>query len=462
MKCRVVLLAAGEGKRMRSSIPKVLHPLLSKPMILYVLEAVKALSPERTIVVVGRGAEEVKEALKGEELVFVLQQQQLGTGHAVMQARAHLDGFSGTTLVLYGDTPLLRAETLKELLELHHRKGATLTLMTALLPDPSGYGRILRDAQGELVEIVEDREAKERGLQDVKEVNGGVYAFKTPFLLSALEELRPSKAKGEYYLTDLVAVARRRGEKVLGFRAPDPAEILGVNTRAELAAAQRALASRIAERWMSEGVTIEAPETVIIEPGVQIGQDTVIRPFCYLRGSTTVGRRCTIGPHVEIVDSRLADEVTVRFACYITESVLERGTTVGPFSHLRPGAYLEEGAKVGNFVEVKKSRLGRGTKANHLAYIGDALVGEGVNIGAGTITCNYDGFRKHPTVIGDRAFIGSNVALVAPVKVGEGALVGAGSVITKDVPPGALGVGRARQRNLKRWVAKWMRRKREG
>lgn len=449
------MLAAGEGKRMRSSLPKVLHPLLGRPMLGWVLEAVRPLSPERIIVVVGRGAEEVRGALEGTGVEFVRQHEQLGTGHAVMAAKEKLEGFPETTLILYGDTPLLKEETLQGLLDRHERTKAALTLLVAKMEDPSGYGRILRDGDGGILGIKEEVDLEGEG---PKEVNGGVYAVRTPFLLEALQELRPDNRQGEYYLTDIVGVARRLGERVESFET-SPEEVLGVNTRADLARAMEVLRDRAVRKWMERGVTVEDPRSVWIEPDVEIGPDTVIRPFCFLRGRTVIGRGCTLGPQVEIVDSRLEDEVTVRFSSSVEGSVLEKGVVVGPFSRLRPGTYLEAKSRVGNFVEVKKSRLGRGTKANHLAYIGDALVGKGVNIGAGTITCNYDGLRKHPTSIGDGAFIGSNVSLVAPVRVGDDAVVAAGSVITKDVPPRALGVSRAKQKTFKHWVTRWLRRK---
>ena len=432
---------------MKSSLPKVLHPLLGRPMLEWVLEAVRPLGPER-VTVVSSAEERLLSYLREKGLRVVIQRERLGTGHAVMMAQGELEGFQGTSLVLYGDTPLLRPETLKGLLEHHLKTSATLTILGAVLEDPSGYGRILRDGKGKPIRILEDVGPNSEGL---REVNVGVYAVRTPFLLEALRVLEPTNRQSEYYLTDIVEVASRKGERVEVFWG-EPEEAIGVNTRADLARAVALLRRRILERWMLEGVTIEDPQSTWIEPKVVIGPDTVIRPNCFLRGRTTIGRGCVIGPDVEIIDSELGDGVEVRFCSHLEGSRISSGATIGPFSRLRPGTELEEGVRVGNFVEVKNSRLGMGTKANHLAYIGDAEVGEEVNIGAGTITCNYDGVRKHKTIIGSKAFIGSNVSLVAPVKVGEEATIGAGSVITKEVPPLSLAVERAKQRILPGWA----------
>ena len=453
-----IILAAGKGKRMHSALPKVLHPAMGKPMLAYVVDAVKGAGVKDLIVVVGKEAGKVKDVIGEEGISYALQDEPLGTAHAVMAARDLLEGSSGTALILCGDTPLLEAGTLSSLLDHHRREEATLTILAALMEDPRGYGRILRGEEGEVLGVIEESDATEEQ-RAIKEINSGIYAVQIPFLLSALDEIGRDNAQGEYYLTDIVEIAHRRGEKIAAFRAPSPQEVMGVNTRADLARAQKLMARRIVERWMASGVTIEDPETTYIEAEVEIGQDTLIRPFSFLRGKTVVGRRCTLGPQVEIVDSRLGDEVTVRFCSLIEGSEVERGAVIGPFSRLRPETYIGEGARIGNFVEVKKSRIGRGSKANHLTYIGDAQVGAGVNIGAGTITCNYDGFQKNPTLIEDGAFIGSNVALVAPVKVGKEAVVGAGSVITRNVPSLALAVERSRQKHLKKWVLR--RKKRE-
>jgi len=448
----VVILAAGQGKRMRSALPKVLHPLLGRPMISYVLDVAKELFPERLIVVVGHEKERVKEAV-GEGVTFVDQGEPLGTAHAVMAAEPALQGFEGQVMILCGDCPLLRPQTLRSLLQRHRDERADLTLLTAHLDDPTGYGRILRGVMGRIKGIVEESDAKGKELQ-IKEVNSGVYVVEAPSLFSALKEVDRSNVQGEFYLTDIVALFHSQRRKITSFLTPYPEEIWGVNTRADLAQVQQRILERILQGWMLSGVTIEDPKSTFIEPHVQIGRDTVIRPFSFLRGRTSIGEGCLIGPHVEIVDSKIGDGAQVRFCSLVVESELGEGVTVGPFSHLRPGTCLREGVRIGNFVEVKKARIGPGTKANHLAYIGDAQVGEGVNIGAGTITCNYDGFKKHLTVIGDGAFVGSNTALVAPVTVGKGAVIGAGSVITKDVPSEALAVGRAKQKTIKRWVIK--------
>lgn len=447
MDFKAIVLCAGKGKRMRSARPKVLHEVLGRPMIDWVLDALLPLGPSEVIGVSSRDPV-LLDALRVRGMRVFVQEEPLGTGHAVMAASRALEGFEGDVLILYGDTPLLRAETLRGLLEYHRLKGATLTLLGARPEDPRGYGRILRDPEGRPVKIVEEADLEGDAPW---EVNAGVYAVRAPFLLSALKELRPENRQGEYYLTDIVQVASGRGERVEVFLSRDPTEILGVNTRSDLARAQEVLRLRVLEALMAEGVTIEDPASTWIEPEVKIGRDTLIRPSTFLRGRTTIGDNCVLGPVVEVVDSEIGDGVQVRFCSHLEGVRIGPGATVGPFSRLRPGTVLEEGVRVGNFVEVKNSRLGRGTKANHLAYIGDAEVGEEVNIGAGAITCNYDGVRKHRTVIGPRAFIGSNVSLVAPVTVGEEATVGAGSVITKDVPPESLAVERSKQRVVPRW-----------
>lgn len=447
MGLRVVVLAAGKGKRMKSSGPKVLHPLLGRPMLDWVLGVVGELSPEE-VVVVSSGDKALLDFLSSKSVKVVVQGEPLGTGHAVMVAQGELEGYRGPVLLVYGDTPLIRAHTLKRLLDHHLEKEAVLTFLTVMLDDPKGYGRVLRGKGGRVLKIVEEADLKG---EEVKEINAGVYVVEADFLREALRELKPLNAQGEYYLTDLVEIGIRRGEKVEAFLGDDPQEVMGVNTRYDLVRAQEVLRKRILWRWFEEGVTIEDPDTTWIEPEVTIGPDTVIKPFCFLRGKTSIGASCRIGPMVELVDAVLGDGVEVRFCSYVEGSEIAEGAVIGPFSRLRPKSFIGPQAKVGNFVEVKNSVLGPGVKANHLAYIGDAEVGGGASIGAGAITCNYDGLRKHKTVIGPKAFIGSNVSLVAPIRVGEEATVGAGSVITKDVPPGSLAVERSKQKVIEGW-----------
>jgi bifunctional UDP-N-acetylglucosamine pyrophosphorylase/glucosamine-1-phosphate N-acetyltransferase len=452
----VIILAAGKGKRMRSGLVKVLHPLLGRQMLSFPLEcALNGLHPGKTVVVIGHQAEQVRAAFPDPQITFVEQKEQLGTGHAVAMTEPLLKGFPGTILILSGDTPLITAQTLLDMVKHHRGQKATLTLLTSLREDPTGYGRVLRGqgAAGKVQRVVEEKDAlpRQRG---IKEVNTGIYCVEAPFLFQAISALRADNAQKEYYLPDIIEAALRKKKKVATVTAPDAVEVMGINTRAELAQAEDIVADRVRRHWMAEGVTIHDPGSVYIEPSVRIGRDTVIRPNCYLRGETVIGMSCRIGPQVEIVDSQLGNRVQIRFCTMITESRIADEAIVGPFAHLRPDCQLEKGAKIGNFVEVKKSRIGPGTKANHLAYIGDSEVGAGVNIGAGTITCNYDGYQKHRTIIEDGVFVGSNTALVAPVKLGKGSSVGAGTTVTKDVPPYALAVGRARQKSIKNWVIK--------
>lgn len=453
-KLAVIILAAGKGKRMRSGVVKVLHPLLGRSMLSFPLEvALEGLRPEKTVVVIGHQAKKIRDAFPDPRITFVEQKEQLGTGHAVSMTEPTLRRFAGTVLILSGDAPLINAQTLKEMLKHHRDNTAALTLLTAHREDPAGYGRVIRGASGKVRKVAEENDATNRE-QKIKEVNSGIYCVEAPFLFQALGAVRPDNVQGEYYLPDIIEAAHRKKKKIEAFPAPDPVEIMGINTRAELAQAEEIMVDRVRRHWMAEGVTIQDPRSVYIEPSCRIGRDTVIYPNCYLRGETVIGEGCRIGPQVEIIGSRIGDRVQIRFCTMITESTIADDAIVGPFSHLRPECRVEKGAKIGNFVEVKKSRIGPGTKVNHLAYIGDSEVGAGVNIGAGTITCNYDGYHKYRTVIEDDVFVGSNTALVAPVKVGKGALVGAGTTVTKDVPPYALAVSRARLKNIRNWVVK--------
>lgn len=444
-----VILAAGQGTRMRSRLPKVLHPLLGKPLVAYAVEAALALRPERLVVVVGHGAERVKEALKDYPVVFAEQEVQLGTAHALLQAEPLLTGFPGPFLVTQGDTPLLRPETLKALLD-RLEKGAGMALLAVELEDPTGYGRLLREGE-EVVGNVEEKDASPE-VRAIREVNAGAYAF-DGFLFQALKEVRNENAAREYYLPDLIAIYRARGKRVVAVRGLAE-EALGVNTREELVRVEEVLLRRLRAEWMRKGVRMILPETIYLEPSVELAPDVTLWPGVVLRGRTRIGEGCEVGAYSLLEDTVLEPGARVLSHTVAQGAHLYPGASAGPFARLRPGAVLREEVHVGNFVEVKQSLLHRGVKAGHLAYLGDAEVGEGTNVGAGVITANYDGRRKHKTLIGKRAFIGSNSVLVAPVRVGDKALVGAGSVITQDVPEGALAVARGRQRNLEGYALK--------
>ena len=437
MNLSIVILAAGQGTRMKSKTPKVLHPLAGQPMVQYVINAASQLSSERPVLVVGHGAEQVRQAL-GDRVTYVEQKEQLGTGHALLQARPLLEGRSDAVLVLCGDMPLLSAATLKHLVELHRQGEGPITLLTVCADDPRGFGRILRDETGQVVGIVEEAVATEEQ-KKIRELNCGTYCFDDRWLWPHLPQL-PLSPKGEYYLTDLVAMAVKEGHTVRALTVEDATEVLGINNRLHLAQAEAILRRRINERWMLEGVTIVDPPSTFIDAQVQIGQDTVIYPHTHLQGETRIGCDCRIGPNTIVRDSTIGDRCVIQ-ASVVEGALLEDDVDVGPFSHLRRGAHLARGVHVGNFGEVKNSYLGPGTKMGHFSYLGDTEVGAGANIGAGTITCNYDGVHKHKTVIEEDAFIGSGSMLVAPVRVGKGATTGAGSVVTHDVPAGAVAYG---------------------
>jgi bifunctional UDP-N-acetylglucosamine pyrophosphorylase/glucosamine-1-phosphate N-acetyltransferase len=449
----VVILAAGKGTRMKSAQPKVLHRLAGRPIIEHVLRTVDTLSAASTTIVVGHGAEAVRAALSSRpHLQFVVQSPQLGTGHALIQTRPVLAGKTGTVLLLYADVPLLQAATLQRLLETHHAARAAATVLTVELDDPYGYGRIVRDRSGKIVRIVEERDASSEE-RAIREVNSGIYAFAPAPLFESLDSLAADNAQGEYYLTDLVGIYRRRNLRVETLLLERPDELRGVNSRADLADLSRVLRTRKNHALMMDGVTIEDPSNTYVDEDVVVGMDTVIAPGAVLEGQTRVGRGCRIGPGVRLTNATIADEVTVLDRSVIVESTVASGAAIGPFAHLRPQSNVGEHARIGNFVELKKTTMGKGSKANHLAYLGDATIGDAVNIGAGTITCNYDGTSKHPTVIEDEVFIGSDSQLIAPVRVGKGAYVAAGSSITADVPPDALAISRGRQENKPGWVS---------
>ncbi len=427
---------------MRSHHAKVLHHVCGQPIIRYVVSAVAALDPAEIIVVVGSDADAVTAALSNANVRFVEQHEQLGTGHALLQAQGHVN--ASTLLVLPGDIPLVTPTVLTPLVAEHQRTDADITVLTMALPDPGAYGRVVHDSGGHPTRIVEARDATPDELR-ITEVNTGIYCLRnTPFLWETLSGLGTNNAQGEYYLTDLVARYAAAGKRVHGVVAADARSVIGVNSRVDLARADRIMRARIAERLMESGVTIIDPDHTYIAPGVEMGQDTVIYPGTHLRGGTRIGQECEIGPDTWIAHTEVADRCRIRYSV-IEAARVRTGCTIGPYAHLRPAADIGPNARIGNFVEVKNARIRDGAKAGHLTYIGDADIGAGTNIGAGTITCNYDGKAKHRTVIGDHAFIGSNTALVAPVTIGEGAIIGAGSTITADVPPGTLALGRARQ-----------------
>lgn len=434
MKCLV--LAAGIGKRMKSRYSKVLHPVCGKPMIEWVLRAVQSVASE-IAVVLGHGADEVRTVLPQNIKVFI-QSQQLGTAHAVMCAKQFVSP-AEDLLVVYGDTPLLRSETLEKCLKVHRREKPDVTIISARMSDPSGYGRVVRDGCGSFQQVIEERDIEEFD-RSLNEVNTGVYIFRGAALLECLPKVTNNNSQQEYYLTDVLHKVR----KVTIFEAEDSQEFLGVNTRVQLAEAERIMRMRICERMMLQGVTIVDPNNTYIDDDVVVGRDTTIYPMTFLMGRTVVGEGCSIGPMTRIKDCKIGDDATVISSDCVGAEISD-GVTVGPFARLREGTVLKRDVKIGNFVEVKKSVLNKGTKAQHLAYLGDSTIGKGVNIGAGTITCNFDGVNKNPTVIEDNVFVGSNTSLVAPVKIGNNSVVGAGSVITKDVPPHSLAIGRARQ-----------------
>jgi bifunctional UDP-N-acetylglucosamine pyrophosphorylase/glucosamine-1-phosphate N-acetyltransferase len=451
--CHVVILAAGKGTRMNSRVPKVLHEAAGLPLLEHVLRTADSLGPASTVVVIGHGSELVEQRFgKRPGLLFALQEPQLGTGHALLQAEPALQGRSGSVVLLSGDVPLLRPDTLRSLVRHHQAQGAAATVLTAVVGDPAGYGRIVR-TNGRISSIVEHRDAS-AAEKTIGEINSGIYAFDLMPLFGALREIGTANVQGEYYLPDLVRIYRARGLAVETHAVEDSREIMGVNSRKELADVGAILGSRKNEDLMASGVTIVDPATTWVGPDVTIGADTILHPGVHLEGRTRVGERCEIHSGVRLVDTEVGNGVTINNFCVIAESRLRDGARVGPFAHIRPQSDVGPDAHIGNFVELKKTTVGPGSKANHLAYLGDATIGERVNVGAGTITCNYDGVSKNPTVIEDRAFIGSDSQLIAPVRIGRGAYVAAGSSITEDVPADALAIARSKQVNKEGWARK--------
>ncbi|MFB3887051.1 MAG: bifunctional UDP-N-acetylglucosamine diphosphorylase/glucosamine-1-phosphate N-acetyltransferase GlmU [Thermodesulfobacteriota bacterium] len=449
-----IILAAGKGTRMKSDLVKVLHPLLGLPMLSYTIAlSLKEIKSEKTIAVIGHQADQIQERFKDSRIQFALQEKQLGTGHAVLQAVPFLKKFTGTVLILCGDVPLVRGETLHSFINHFRQNDSTLSVLTTVVENPFGYGRILKDPEGWLEKIVEEKDASEKERM-IREINTGIFCVKAPFLTEGLREIGHKNAQGEYYLTDLVEIARRRSLRCSAHQVTDSQEVMGINTRVDLAIANEVLRQEKMKDLMLSGVTVVDPKTTYVDKKAEVGKDTILYPNCFIRGETRIGGRCIIESNSDISDSQIGDEVTIRSSCVIEESKIDKGAIVGPFAHLRPLSEIKTNAKIGNFVEVKKSVIGRGTKANHLSYIGDSILGKDVNIGAGTITCNYDGFEKHQTIIGDRVFVGSNVELVAPVKVEEDASIGAGTTVTKDVPVGALAISRVKQKNIEGWNKK--------
>ena len=451
----IVIMAAGKGTRLKSKRAKVLHQIGGRPLLAHVIAAAARIVPERDIyVVVGHQADEVRTAVQDTGVKFVLQAEQRGTGHAIMCAREQVQSY-GSILVLSGDVPLILPDTIERLRDFHLAQKAAMTILTAEPPEPFGYGRIIRAGRGSAnVKAIVEQKALRKAQQNVREINSGIYAFATAPLFANIDRLTTDNPHGEFYLTDMAALLVKGRAKVVALKAGDPNEVLGANTLAELASLDAQLRARKCRELMAGGVVIYRPDTCVIDPEVEIGADTVIEPFVQILGNSRVGSDCRIRSFSVIGDSQLGDNVLVRPGCILDHAQVGPSAILGPYSHLRPGSEIGEGAHVGNFVETKKVRMARGSKANHLTYLGDAEIGAGVNVGAGTITCNFDGENKHKTIIEDGAFIGSDSTLVAPVRVGRGAYIAAGSSITEDVPEDALAIGRSRQTVKQGWATR--------
>ncbi|MBM7704915.1 bifunctional UDP-N-acetylglucosamine diphosphorylase/glucosamine-1-phosphate N-acetyltransferase GlmU [Metabacillus iocasae] len=444
-----VILAAGQGTRMKSSLYKVLHPVCGKPMVQHVIDQLSSLELAKLITVVGHGAEKVKAHI-GDKSSFVLQEKQLGTAHAVMQAEELLANEEGTTIVICGDTPLITSETIEALLNQHEQTGAKATILTAYAEDPTGYGRIIRNEEGLVEKIVEHKDASEQE-RAVKEINTGTYCFDNQYLFETLSKVSNDNVQGEYYLPDVVEILKNQGEIVSAYQTSDFSETLGVNDRYALSQAEETMKKRINKQHMLNGVTIIDPSNTYISPDTVIGRDTIIHPGTLLMGEVVIGENCEVGPNTEIKDCKVGNETSIRHSV-AHDSEIGAKVTIGPFAHIRPQSAIGDEVRVGNFVEIKKSTFGKGSKASHLSYIGDAEVGADVNLGCGSITVNYDGKNKYLTKIEDGVFVGCNSNLVAPVTIGEGAYVAAGSTVTEDVPSKALSIARARQVNKENYV----------
>lgn len=446
-----VLLAAGKGTRMKSDLYKVLHPVCGKPMVQHIVDQLEQCQIDEIVTIVGHGAGKVKDQL-GQHIEYALQAEQLGTGHAVMQAEQVLKNKPGITMVVCGDTPLLTKETMNALIEHHESTHAKATILTAYADDPTGYGRVLRDAEGTVKKIVEHKDASETE-KKVNEINTGTYCFDNEVLFETLKRVGNDNIQGEYYLPDVIEILQKDGEVVAAYQTEDFHETMGVNDRVALSQAEKWMKKRINEKWMREGVSFIDPDQTYVSPDVVIGKETILYPGTILSGETTIGERCHIGPHTQIQDSEIGDETTVKQSVVHLSQVGHR-VSIGPFSHLRPDTKLADHVRVGNFVELKKMTMGEGSKASHLSYLGDADIGAGVNVGCGSITVNYDGKNKFLTKIEDGAFIGCNSNLIAPVTIGKGSYVAAGSTITDDVPGESLAIARERQTNKEGYVKK--------
>ncbi len=447
-----VILAAGLGKRMKASLPKVLHKINGIPMLQYVLNTLYELKPQKTVLVVKPSNEMRGSLVMNSSTGIVYQEESRGTGNALLKAWPALRGYKGTVVVLNGDTPLIMRDTLKKFLAIHKKEKNIISILSFMAQEPDSYGRLLRDGKGNILSIVEEKDTTDLQ-KNIKEVNSGIYALESE-AFPVLKEIKLNALKGEYYLTDIVSIARNKGMKIGAYCIGSENELMGVNTPEELERAQELIRERVVRKWADRGVSFMDRTSVFISTETRIGSETVIYPNVYLEGNTKIGIKCTIYPNVRIYNSIIGDEAIIKDSTLIEDSIVKRRASVGPFARIRPGSEIGKDAKVGNFVEVKKSIIGSGTKANHLTYLGDAKIGNNVNIGAGTITCNYDGYKKHITVIEDNVFVGSDSQFIAPVKISKNAYIGAGSTITKDVPSGALALGRAEQKHIKGWVIK--------